>query len=160
MKNKLLIIFILIFVDANIFSQPKLVDYKKNQVAYLCLFVSIKDTIDFGNNNVFYGLIKDDKYFEQYVNEKEYNPLYYSLSMSNQIEKKIFENGLVEIPAFQFDTYLNSIKKGLTKPNNLRELDVYIADSLIYEKFSLDNLIKTDMFSRTGCFIKVLKINT
>lgn len=166
MKNKNIILFIKKFV-ANfiiillssqiLIGQTKVKGRILNEDVYICSFLSIGDTMDASKNFVFMGVIKNDIFFEQFIDTSQYaNPNFVSDSMAKLICEKIAINILVEIPELQF--YLGPWDD-LDVPflNVDTEKDLIEADSTISNIFNLPILFDFDLQHINGGAIKVRK---
>ncbi|MES1226203.1 MAG: hypothetical protein ABUT20_62585 [Bacteroidota bacterium] len=144
-------------------AQPKITDFKKNKEVYLCLFVSLKDTVNFNNNVNFFGILESDIFFKKFINKYEFSPTFYSYSQCQEIEKKIENNIIVEIPDLQIYTYAKLINEGLEIPAHLKinKNDLYEADSIIQTNITLGQFVDSYDINDIGCFVKVsaLKAN-
>lgn len=128
-----------------------------NKEAYVCLYVSIKDTVNLDKNCIFLGLVVGSD-FEQYLKGK-FNPLFFSVDNSTKIEKIISKKVLIELPSTPFDAYLNLGEKVGKLPNGIQESSIFISDSVFFSEFSYVNLIHSNYFNQIGCYLKVLKVN-
>jgi hypothetical protein len=88
MKIKLLISLVVACLNTAL-GQPSITDLKEGKEVNLCLYVSLKDTINSNNNAVFFGILEPDTFFKKFINKQEAYPTFYSWPLCKNIEKRI-----------------------------------------------------------------------